>query len=215
MDTNQELLHGVVKPDKMIEWGVAVQLHEGEKLSGDEYVVHPTPNAILVAAIDGIGHGPQAASASRAAAASIQANVQQPLEILFETCHKALYNTRGVVMSLAVFDRRDSSMSWLGVGNVEGRLVRADKSSSHLEDELLLRNGVIGHDLPPNIAASILPVAKGDVLIFATDRIDPAFTQGLHIGRPAHQIANDILAGHNKAIDDALVIVAKYMGGEP
>lgn len=201
-------------PREMVEWGVAAQVREGETLSGDHYLVRHTANRVLVAAIDGIGHGPEAAEASRVAAAVLESKADQPLVSLFALCHKALRATRGVVMTLAAFDESEDRMTWLGVGNVEGRLLRADETSSHPEETLLLRNGVIGHTMPSSLVVSALPLAKGDVLILATDGIHHEFTSGLHIGRSAYNIAHDILARHNKGNDDALIFVAKYRGGE-
>jgi len=198
---------------EIIEWGVAAQVREGESLSGDQYLVKQIDGRILVAVIDGIGHGPEAAEASRMAVAVLEAKANQQLVSLFAYCHKALHGTRGVVMSLAAIDEGDNQMTWLGVGNVEGRLLRANKTSSHPEETLLLRNGVVGHTIPSSLIISGLPMEKGDALILATDGIRHEFTIGLHIGRSAHMIANDILATHNKGNDDALVMVVKYRGG--
>ena len=200
-------------PDKITDWSVAVQMREGESISGDHYLIHRVKNRVLVAAIDGVGHGPEAAVASRKAAATLEANADRSLTFLFSACHNELHNTRGVVMSLAVFDGAENRMAWLGVGNVQGRLLRADKTSTTPEEELLQYSGVLGHTMPAVLASRVLPVAKGDVLILATDGIHPGFTKGLHIGRSAHQITNDILLKDSRGTDDALVLVAKYRGG--
>src|SRR5207247_64215 len=74
---------------------------------------------------------------------------------------------------------------------------------------LLLRGGVVGLHLP-GLAAAILPVARGDVLILATDgvrnncSIDP-FAHG----DSPQQLADRILAGWGTKTDDALVLVAR------
>jgi phosphoserine phosphatase RsbX len=184
-------------------------------MSGDHYLIRRVSDCVLVAVVDGIGHGPEAARASRLAVSILEAHATESIVSLFELCHKALSETRGVVMSLAVFDGSDGSMTWLGVGNVEGRLLRTDKTSIHQEEELLKYSGVVGHKMPPVLIFSVLPVFKGDVLILATDGISLDFTKNVYIGRSAHQIANDILAKHSKKTDDALVMVIKYQGGVP
>jgi negative regulator of sigma-B (phosphoserine phosphatase) len=198
--------------DKMTDWSVAIQVREGENQSGDHYLICWASNRVLVGVVDGLGHGPEAALASHTAISTLEANADQSLTSLFSICHKALSTTRGVVMSLATFDGVENSMSWLGVGNVEGRLLRADKTSIP-EEELLKYRGVVGHELPQVLAFSVLPITKGDVLILATDGIHHEFTKNVHIGKSAYQIANDILGEHSKGIDDALVLVAKYRGG--
>jgi serine phosphatase RsbU (regulator of sigma subunit) len=146
----------------------------------------------------------------------LEANVGQSLPSLVEICHTALRITRGVVMSLAAFNGSGSTMTWLGVGNVQGRLLRADKESNHhAQEELFLRGGVVGHNLPSTLDVNVLSVAKGDVLILATDGIHDEFTESLYVSRPAQEIADEILVRHSKGADDALVLVARVRGGEP
>lgn len=201
-------------PRNFVEWGVAAQILKGENLSGDQHLIRQLAGRYLIAAIDGVGHGPEAAAAGRAAVEAIEVDPERPLNILFFDCHNALGETRGVVMTLAILDYRAKKLTWAGVGNVEGRLLRADKESSHPEETLLLRSGIIGHNLPSSLNITTLPIFSRDVLILATDGIRSDFATRLHTGRSAYQIANDVLARYSKGTDDALVVVAKYRGGE-
>lgn len=200
-------------PDKIVEWSTAIQVREGEIMSGDHYLICREENRVLVAVVDGIGHGPEAADASQRAVSILKTHAAEPLVSLFSLCHHELKNSRGVVMSLAAFDSANNNLSWLGVGNVLGRLLHADKTLLYPEEELLTYSGVIGHAMPPVLVFSVLPVSKGDVLILATDGVEQDFAKSLHIGRSSHQLANDILSQHSKGTDDALVIVAKYRKG--
>ncbi|HEX2697785.1 MAG TPA: hypothetical protein VHM28_08755, partial [Anaerolineales bacterium] len=59
------------------------------------------------------------------------------------------------------------------------------------------------------------PVAKGDLLILATDGIQHEFTEGLFLGKSTQQIADHILARNSSSADDALVMVARVNGGAP
>jgi len=201
--------------DKIVEWSTAIQVREGEDMSGDHYLICRVADYVLVAVVDGIGHGPEAAKASRLAISIIESNSTESLVSLFGLCHKALSETRGVVMSLAAFDAAAGNLTWLGVGNVGGRLVRADKTLLHPEEELLSYSGVVGHSMPSVLVFNVLPISKGDVLILATDGIAQEFTKSVHTGRSAYQIANDVLSQHSKGTDDALVMVAKYERGAP
>ena len=87
----------------------------------------------------------------------------------FLRCHERLRDTRGVVLSLGLF--ATGSLTWLGVGNVDGVLVR---SGSGAPEQLLVRSGVVGRRLP-SLELSRLTVARGDTLILATDGIDQGF----------------------------------------
>ena len=52
----------------MVEYGVAKLALPGHAESGDHHVVRCNRNGVLIAAIDGIGHGEEAADAARMAA---------------------------------------------------------------------------------------------------------------------------------------------------
>jgi serine/threonine protein phosphatase PrpC len=201
-------------PAALIEWGVAARPLEGQAESGDFHVVQPFPNGVLVAAVDGLGHGPEAAAAARSAVVTLADYAHEPVISLARRCHERLLRTRGVVMSLASFNALDSTMRWLGVGNVEGVLLRADGMASPARESILLRGGVVGFQLPA-LHASILPVTRGDVLILATDGIRSGFVEDVTLSDPPQRIAEQILARRASGTDDALVLVARYLGREP
>jgi hypothetical protein len=202
------------KPPPLIEWGVAARPLEGEVESGDLYVVKPFPKGVLVAAVDGLGHGPEAAAAARSAVAILKDYAHEPVISLLRRCHERLIRTRGAVMSLASFNALDSTMTWLGVGNVEGLLLRADAAANPPRENVLLRSGVVGYQLPA-LHAAILPVTRGDVLILATDGIRSGFAEDVSLSDPPQRIAEHILARRARGMDDALVLVARYLGHEP
>lgn len=195
----------------MIEWGAATFTLLGQTETGDRYVVTPFGPGTLVAAIDGLGHGDEAASAARLAASILALSPHESMITLVRRCHDQLRRTRGVVMSLASFNALDETMTWLGVGNVEGRLLRANRDSGPPCEFLLLRGGVIGGELP-SLDATVIPVVPGDTLVFATDGVAlPSIPQVLPRER-AQAAAEHILAKQKKETDDALVVVARWVG---
>src|SRR5256885_3512383 len=107
----------------LIEWGVASLALPGEAESGDRHLVKPVGTGVLVAVVDGLGHGAEAAAAAQAAVAALERHATESPVPLIEPCHRALQGTRGVVMSVAGLGRPDRSMTWLGGGDVEGLLV--------------------------------------------------------------------------------------------
>lgn len=195
----------------VLEWGVATLTLAGQTESGDRHVVAPFPNGVLVAAVDGLGHGEEAATAAKLAVRVVEGYAQEALIGLLRQCHERLRETRGVAMSLASFSARDGVMTWLGVGNVEGILLRAAANAGVHRESLLLRGGVVGGQLPP-LHTSSRRVMPGDTLIFATDGIRDGFAEGLAPGEPPQLLADRILAQHAKGTDDALVLVARYLG---
>jgi len=198
----------------LIEWGVATLALPGETQSGDRHLVKPVGTDVLLAVVDGLGHGAEAASAAQAAVAALERHATESPAPLIERCHRALKGTRGAVMSVAVFTRSDRSMTWVGVGNVEGLLLYGDGAarSGSRRASLVTRGGIVGSELP-RLHPVVLPFAPGDTLIFATDGIREGFAEGLPREATPQQLADQILARHGKGTDDALVLVARYLGG--
>jgi hypothetical protein len=150
------------------------------------------------------------AAASSAAVPVLEAHAGEPVPALVQHCHDALRKTRGAVMSLASFDEASSSMTWAGVGNVEGILFR----TAHPREVIAVRGGVVGYQLP-RIHADTHPVACGDTLIMVTDGIRAPFTIDALAEYQPQEIAESILARFAKGSDDAHVVVARYLGATP
>ncbi|NJD77624.1 MAG: stage II sporulation protein E (SpoIIE) [Candidatus Methanoperedens sp.] len=197
-------------PLRSIEFGLVTIPLQGESVSGDDYIIKPFHNGVLVAVVDGLGHGYEAARASGIAIAALDTYVHESIIPLVKHCHDALKGTRGVVMSIAKFNLPDNTLSWLGVGNIECVLLRADEKFAPSHERLLLRGGVLGYQLP-TLRESIIPVMRGDTLVFATDGIRSGFEEGLKAGERPQQIADNIMTGFSRGTDDALVLVVRVV----
>ena len=196
-----------------LQLGVASRPMPGERVSGDAFVVASRDDneCGLVAVLDGLGHGQDAASAARLASDTLSRYGHQTVVSLVRQVHQALIGTRGVTMSMAEFNLMDDSMTWLSIGNVEGLLVRADRAARPSREAIIMRGGVVGYELPP-LRASMVSLSPGDTLYFATDGIEAMFADGLSLAASPQEQADQILASHGKATDDALVLVARYLG---
>lgn len=194
-----------------MSWAVAEAPFPNERESGDRYVVQPSADGVLFAAVDGTGHGTAAAAAARIAAATLEAFAGESPIALILRCHEELRGTRGAVMTLAFVHLRDRTLTWLGVGNVEAVLFHTDDEDSATAERTLVRAGVIGYRLPA-LRAEVIPLKPFDTLVMATDGITPDFADRLAVGGDPQRIADHILAKHWKGTDDALVLVARYLG---
>ena len=77
----------------LVEWTVAIRSLGKE--SGDQYLVSRTADGgVLVAVADGLGHGPEAASAAKTAIAVLEASDERELGARFLRCHERLRDTR-------------------------------------------------------------------------------------------------------------------------
>jgi hypothetical protein len=194
-----------------IEWAVAELAQPGQSESGDRHLVLPTPDGGLVAVVDGLGHGAEAANAAKVAVRALERGGDRPLVQLFRDCHQSLIGTRGAVISAASFSVPDETMTWLGVGNVEGRLLRAPVSGGPPPDALLVRGGVVGARLP-RLVARIARIRRGDMLIVATDGIRSEFLDAPLPYQEPQALADHVLARWGTQADDALVLVVRYLG---
>jgi len=93
-------------------------------------------------------------------------------------------------------------------------LMRTGASKGIVEQELLLRAGVVGSQLPP-LQAAVLPIAEGDTLIFATDGVKSEFIKSLSSLEAPQRAADRILEQYCRGNDDALVLVARLTGIRP
>jgi serine phosphatase RsbU (regulator of sigma subunit) len=169
-------------------------------------------SGVLVAVVDGLGHGGEAAAAAKLAVATMEQHAEEPVITLIQRCHEALKRTRGAAMSVAHFNSAYHTLTWLGVGNVEGVLVRADSHDNPGRETIMLLGGTIGFRLP-TLRATVTTVTPGDTLVFATDGIRSGFVGEVVREERPKAIADRICNRYGKGTDDALVLVARYLGG--
>jgi serine/threonine protein phosphatase PrpC len=193
------------------EWSVASWTLAGQTISGDLHLVVPWRHGVLVAVIDGLGHGDEATAAAQAAVTVLEQHAGEPVTGLVQQCHRALSRTRGAVMTLALIDCRLGSASVIGVGNVEAALLHVDSARRPRRESALLRGGVVGYKLP-SLHADVWPIDTGDVLIFATDGIRDDFADGLDPAEAVPELAEKIMTRSRRGNDDALVLVGKFTG---
>lgn len=217
------IAEGVIESPLCLTWSVATATLSGEAESGDLHLVQPFADGVLVAAVDGLGHGDEAAAAAKIAVGAIAEDPGESVIGLFKRCHERLARSRGVVMSVVSF-WRDGTMTWAGVGNIEGVLIREDAEANPPREHMLVHGGVVGYQLP-SLRASVLPLGRGDTVVFVTDGIARGFLDRFSVVKAARtgmgppsgagelrQIADRILGRHATGVDDALVVVARYWG---
>jgi negative regulator of sigma-B (phosphoserine phosphatase) len=189
----------------VIDVGVASSALSGR--SGDRAVVVRGDGRTLVGAIDGLGHGEFAAVAADRAAAVLETGGELSLEELLRRSHEALMGTRGAVITLAEFHADPDEVRWVGVGNVEGRLIPSGVAPT-------LFGGVVGHNLP-TVRPTVHPLQPGDLVVMATDGVRADFADGLSAAGEPQAIADRVLETAGRGVDDALVVVIRWAGGTP
>jgi negative regulator of sigma-B (phosphoserine phosphatase) len=201
----------VINRDQCVEWSVASRALPGQSVSGDLHIVQSFEHGVLLAVVDGLGHGDEATAAARTAVNELAAHAHENVITLVQRCHRALQQTRGAVMTLVSVNTQDNTAAMLGVGNVETALLRANPQGTRPRESVLLRGGVVGYQLPA-LHASLVPFAPGDLVVFATDGVREDFADLLTPSDPPADLVDRIMARKFRGTDDGLVLACKYLG---
>jgi len=189
----------------LLEYGVASVAASDH----DRHLVKTTRDGALLAVVDGAGHGRGAAGPARLAVDTLEAYANESVVDQFQRCHDRLRSTRGAVMSMAAINAAQNSLTWAGVGNIEGMILRS--SPRGIVERLLLRPGIVGYRLP-SLRAAILPLTPGDLILLSTDGITPDFETHIMPEEHPRIVANRISFGFRKRSEDGLVLVVRYLG---
>jgi anti-sigma regulatory factor (Ser/Thr protein kinase) len=184
--------------------GVNVPL-AGAGESGDSWAV-AAGRGLAAMVVDGLGHGPDAAVAAKAAISAFRTRPldDPPASVL--RAHEAMRGTRGGVLAVCVIDPGGDRVDFAGVGNVSGCVLLPPG-----REMLVGRDGTVGtHVHAPRARAAAYRWGPGAVLILATDglrsRWDPLAYPGL-LGHDPAVIAATLYRDHARGTDDAAVLV--------
>ncbi len=196
-----------------IEWSVAARALPGQDTSGDASVaIDVDGRAALFGVVDGLGHGPDAASAAARATAVIGTHAEAAIDDLIAACHRAMASTRGAAMTLARIDFHADTLQWLGVGNVTAALVWRTPGGVAATSFARVVGGIVGFRLPVGLRPETVDMRPGHLLVMASDGIADDHLDGVDFAASAGVIANRILREHTRVTDDALVLVARHRG---
>ncbi|WP_405884611.1 SpoIIE family protein phosphatase [Streptomyces sp. NBC_01136] len=181
----------------------------GDGESGDAWAVAPgRPTAALV--VDGLGHGPGAAAAARAAITSFEHAPVTDLDRLLRHTHEAMRGTRGGVLGACLIDPARREFAYAAVGNVTGRVVTGTRSV-HLLD----RPGTLGtHLAVPSLRLQHGPWEPGSALVLVSDGIRSGWNLEDHPRLLDHHpslIAAVLHREYGRPTDDATVLVVRQV----
>jgi negative regulator of sigma-B (phosphoserine phosphatase) len=196
---------GAVGP---VRWAAVSWPIDGESVCGDVSVAVPTEDGALLAVIDGLGHGREAAEAATLAARTLEAEPSRPVDAGIVACHQALVRTRGAVMSVVRLHRAE--LTWTGVGNVEALLVHGPNRPPG-RARLLLFGGVVGQAYR-TLRVSSERLFRGDLLVLATDGLRSDFSDAVEATASPQRVVDVLMASCRTGRDDALALAARFDG---
>jgi hypothetical protein len=178
----------------------------GETDCGDAWAARHSSAGCTILVVDGLGHGPLAADASRAAVDSfVNGSDAAPVEQL-DRIHRALYSTRGAAGAVAVIDLQAKQVRFAGVGNISASIVRGQDTR-----HLVSMNGTLGHEAR-NFREFIYDWDEAGTLIMHSDGIATRWELSNYPGlmnKPPGLAAALLYRDLNRGRDDATVVIAR------
>jgi anti-sigma regulatory factor (Ser/Thr protein kinase) len=179
-----------------------------ETVCGDAWAVWSAGELTSVFVADGLGHGRDAAIASRLAVATFLRHAERSADQVIHAVHDALRSTRGAAVAIAEMDRRLGVLQYCGLGNIAARLVGMDGSSR----QLVSLAGIAGH-VARRLQCFTAPWASGSILIMHSDGIGTRWSLDEYPGlvqRLPGVVAGVIARDHRRGTDDSTVVVARH-----
>jgi anti-sigma regulatory factor (Ser/Thr protein kinase) len=174
--------------------------------SGDAAFLRRDPAGLVVALIDGVGHGEAARRAADLAVQALDASGESDPTVLLAQIDAACRGSRGVAASVARWDVEGGVVSAAGMGNVSLRLFDPDADSA----VFLPTPGVLGARTVRAFAARVVRAPPGAVLIAHTDGVETEreLPRALLLQPPLFA-AHHLLSRRSKVHDDRMVLVLR------
>lgn len=186
-------------------WGAVCRPKIGQSVSGDTYVIEkPDAHVLVVAVIDGLGGGTEAARAAHAAEQTVRDMLTEPFQEVVRRAHTALHSTRGAVMGLLRLDAKTRQASYMGVGNIGVHVY------SRQAIKPISKNGIVGFRLP-SLLELHYHYDPDDVFVIYSDGVSSHFGQQSRLEpyQTPQMFADTLLQTYGKTNDDATVVVVR------
>ncbi|QRN96701.1 SpoIIE family protein phosphatase [Archangium violaceum] len=203
-----QLWAGKPPPASGMEVGVVCVPKVGEEVCGDSWAVDRKDGRFLFLVSDGLGHGPEAARASRAAVVSFLEQGPNELVELLRGMHQELHSTRGAAVAIAALD--GARLDFTGVGNISAAVV----SPGGIQ-RMVSMNGTLGHQ-SHRMQQFSYTWSPGASLVMCSDGLATQWRLDGYPGllsRHPSLVAGVLYRDFARGRDDATVLVAREASG--
>lgn len=189
------------------DYGAAQVPKPGQEVCGDSFGVASGHGRRTFLVADGLGHGPEAARASRSAVNVLQRHPDLPPGEMMSAVHAALRPTRGAAVAIAEIDDARGTVLFTGLGNISAAVHQPGGSSR----SMVSINGTAGMEAR-HIREFTYPWPAGSLLIMYSDGIGTHWSLADYPALASHDpalIAGVLFRDHGRRTDDATILVAK------
>ncbi|MES9991268.1 MAG: ATP-binding protein [Candidatus Thiodiazotropha sp.] len=186
--------------------GVVSYPKHGEVVNGDRYLIKDYEgDKLLIAIIDGSGHGEKAHIASSMVLKIVEQNYKVPIENILIKAHEALCGREKLTCAeMAIARITDSTIEYGSLGNVSGAILSDPKLS------FKINNGRIGMTLPDTLQINRYHRPDEFTLVLHSDGISHTLNlEELCSDSTAQNIAESLFNQFASPSDDATIIVLR------
>jgi hypothetical protein len=160
---------------------------------------------LLVAVVDGLGHGSEASIAAQAATRTVLGHRELPLDQILRHCDQQLHPTRGAAMAVLRLEA-DGRGEFCGIGNIDVQSLAGQPPG------LFCLPGIVGHSVRV-LRTMPFTMQSGDIFCLHTDGVSSrANLRGCLPGAP-RTVARCIVDTWGRPHDDATALVLGYGAG--
>jgi anti-sigma regulatory factor (Ser/Thr protein kinase) len=193
-----------------LEIGAINLPRSGETSCGDAWAVGRNGNRDLLLVADGLGHGPEAATAAAEAVRVFRSRLSLPPSDLLAEMHAALRPTRGAAVAVALLDRERREIHYAGVGNIGGSIVTPVETRS-----MVSHNGTVGHEVR-KIQQFSYPWPTAALIIMQSDGLQSHWRLDRYPGLTARHptlVAGLLYRDFSRGRDDLTILAAREATG--
>ena len=206
-------------PHEEIEYGVFSISKPGELLNGDAYVVREfNGDSVLLAVIDGEGHGEKANHAMVVVKDIVEKNYKLPLDEIMRKCHQSLIQKNGRRAVVGLCKLSLHHLEYLGIGDTDIMVIADDEGrlSPHSHPGQLgagyknVNEKTSTLDFLPTLKVQKFTCPREVTIILWSDGIQRRFRkEDLPVEEKAQKIASAIVDKFIRGTDDTTVLVVK------
>jgi serine/threonine protein phosphatase PrpC len=179
----------------------------GEQVSGDKVIVREIDDQLLLAVIDGVGHGSEADLVSQLMADYLNNlnQIDEPARII-EQLDQISKPCIGAAVGIVRIKRQQQQVDFAGVGNIAGYLM------GHHHSSFASRDGSVGCHSRTALSQS-KTLAPGDLIIMHSDGIKSRLIHQFdedYLKQSVDQILSYIFNNFEKEYDDASCVVYRF-----
>lgn len=191
-----------------LDIGCAIRPADGFPAGGDAVVVEERGDAVLLAIVDVLGHGPDAHRVAIRVEEILIDSETDDVGRLLSLLDRALTGSLGAAIGVAIIEAETGRGRFSGIGNTVARVL------GRAERQLLSIDGVVGqsHRGGPLVDFAL---GVGELLVLHTDGIRARSTLGDYPELRVEDVeiaARELIRRFGKSHDDAACIVARRVG---